>query len=359
VDPADFVKPHPTPITELSPSLANQLMACQLRVAFARDPDQRSWRRPSTYSALGLAAHAVTEAAFKRRDWPSDGDAFRGQLQELWETEIAKGAADLEKAWEPSKPPPPPEWPGYAMTRARTIRRALRLLATPRSYRKESEDGFGVEIELRDPLSGLFGRADRIERDGTSTRVVDLKTGLHQDEPTEDQRRQLLMYAVLVHRTTGDWPASIAVEDASGGQHVLPLDPADAESALHEVELAVEAFNQNVTTNDFTATADPTADRCRWCAYRVLCQPFWEALTSEWDQRATLGTVAEARTSEGGAFVDLSVESPADRAGRVVHVSLLPSPLPALATKAAIVDWTGASESGAVRARWSTTVRAW
>ena len=89
----------------------------------------------------------------------------------------------------------------------------------------------GVEIELRDARSGLSGRADRIEQDGRATRVVDLKTGLHQAEPTPAQRRQLLLYAILVQRTTGQWPSSIAVEDASGNRYDQPLDPDEAETA--------------------------------------------------------------------------------------------------------------------------------
>jgi RecB family exonuclease len=359
MDPTDFVTPHPGPITDLSPSLANQLMGCQLRVAFSRDRDLQSWRRLSTYSALGLAAHAVTEAAFQRQDWLSDEGAIRFRLEELWDTEVARTDGHLRLAWAPAKPPSPADWPGYALTRVRTIRRATKLLSVSRSVRSDRTEGSGVEIELRDSPSGLFGRVDRIERDGDSVRVVDLKTGLHQDEPTDDQRRQLLLYSVLVHRTTGSWPSSIAVEDASGFQHVLPLDPEEAEAALCEVEVTVAAFNESVLRADFEENADPNPERCRWCAYRALCRPFWEALTSDWGQRAVLGTVLEAGMSEGGAFVLIAVESPTDQSGRVLHVSSLPEPLPVTATTAAIVDWSGSFETRAVRTRWSTIVRSW
>ena len=73
---------------------------------------------------------------------------------------------------------------------------------------------------MEDPGSIFVGRADRIERVGSATRVVDLKSGMHQGEPNEGQLRQLLLYAVLVHRTTGSWPAEIAIENASGEQFV-------------------------------------------------------------------------------------------------------------------------------------------
>ena len=148
--------------------------------------------------------------------------------------------------------------------------------------------GTGVEIELRDPSSGFFGRADRVERDGDSIRVVDLKTGLRQDEPTSDQRRQLLIYAFLVQRTYGEWPKSVAVEDASGLQHVLILDPAEADVVLGEVESARDGFNSSVETGDFVANAQPNPDICRWCDYRVQCGPFWDSLSSDWTNEPSL-----------------------------------------------------------------------
>ena len=62
MEPTDFPSPDSTPISEISPSLANEMLSCQLRVAFARDPVHKVWRRPNAYSALRLAAHSVTEA---------------------------------------------------------------------------------------------------------------------------------------------------------------------------------------------------------------------------------------------------------------------------------------------------------
>lgn len=360
MDQADFVTPDPSRISEFSPTLANQLAACQLRVAFARDPRQRHWRRPSTYGVLGVAAHAVTEAAFRRRDWPSTAGEVRTLIEGQWDEEVMRGTAALEEAWAPAKPPPSAEWPGFALTRARTVRRALRVAAAATTKGGATpEVGSGIEIELRDPISGLLGRADRIESDGGSTRVVDLKTGIHQDDPTDEQRRQLLLYAVLVHRNTGRWPSTIAVEDASGFQHELPFDPADAESTLHDVTVAVGSFNDKVENGGFLASADPSPDRCRWCAYRVLCQPFWDEVAPDWDQRAAIGTVVNSGSADTGWFVSLNLERPKDREGDLLQISSLPEPIEATVTKTAVVDWVGRWESGGVRARWSTLIRAW
>ena len=357
--PTDFPRPNPTPIDDFSPSLANHLLSCQLRVGFARDPVHKAWRRPNTYSALGLAAHSVAEAAFKQRNWPEAQDSEWTLLNSLWEEQIELQKTTLARAWAPASPPPPDEWPGYALTRVRTIRRARKQLDARAATRSTREHGTGAEIELRDARSGLFGRADRIEQDGRATRVVDLKTGLRQAEPTPLQQRQLLLYAVLVQRTTGQWPSSIAVEDASGNRYSQPLDPDEAEVALSETRAAVNSFNAAAASSSLLANAKPNQDQCRWCDYRVLCEPFWDALTSEWGQRSALGSVVGLGESNEGAFVSIAVNSPRDRAGTRIHVAGLPAPLSSGITKVAITDWTGMAEADDVRARWSTTIRAW
>lgn len=361
MEATDFPTPHPAEITGISPSLANQLLSCPLSVAFSRDPEHNRWRRPSTYTALGNVAHALTEAAFKRKDWPSDPTAARAELSRLWDAEVANQAAKLATAWAPASPPPPDEWPGYSMTRARTVRRAVRQVTQQGDQRPAAATrppGTGIEIELRDDATGLFGRADRIEFKGGSTRVVDLKTGLRQDAPTAEQRRQLLLYAVLVHRTTGAWPSAIAVEDAAGAQYIEQLDPAEASSALGEVLAAVAAFNAAARDLDLISTATPDADRCRWCPHRVVCAPYWSALKPDWDHRAVLGFVTASGTAEEGTYVALMTDSPTERAGRSVHVAGLAGP-PVRTTKVAVVGWAGPSDVGEIRARWSTIVRAW
>ena len=359
VDPTDFPTPHPLPIESISPSLANDLLACQLRVAFSRDPELRSWRRPSTYSALGVAAHWVTEKAFKRSHWPTDAVQVRNRLVELWDGEIERGASALANAWAPAIPPPPNEWPGYSLTRARTIRRAVKLLTSRSAGSGDRIPGTGIEIELTDAESGLSGRADRIDRDGSATRIVDLKTGLRQGAPTDDQRRQLLLYAVLAQRATGAWPSSIAVEDASGFQYVQELSAPQAEDVLQEVESARSEFNTLTSTARFTEVAQPSADRCRWCAFRVVCRPYWQELRADWQHRSVMGRIVETGFADGTGHLSISIESPADQSNRIVHLSSASMAPSEADDKAAIVDWMGNLELGTVRARWSTSLRTW
>lgn len=361
MDPTDFPTPQPREIGDFSPSLANQLLACPLRAAFSRDAELRTWQRSNTYSALGLVAHKVNEAAFSLKETAAGEDAIRDQLEALWDAEVAQACETLRQDWAPASPPPSEDWPSYQLTRTRTIRRLAKFLANRSEKQRSPQEGFGIETWLHDPTTGLVGRADRIEHDGDERRVVDLKTGLHQEEPTDDQRRQLLLYAVLVNRTTNEWPRSIAIENASGTQYRSSLDPEEAEAALGEVQRAIAHFNAALANPaSLLSAATPSSDTCRWCAYRVVCGPYWSNLSTDWNHgAAACGTIIDTGSADDGNYLRLNVESPTDLTAEEFHISQLAVPVPESATRAAVVDGAGASGALHVRGRWSTTVRAW
>jgi hypothetical protein len=355
----DFDGPQPGLIDRISPSSANELLACELRAAFSRDARFKTWRKPSTSSILGEAAHAVTEAAFKRKDWSEDPNQRTAQLDAAWDGFIATGIAKLKTAWDPATPPPAEEWAGYQLTKARTLRRANRTISGAPVIRGAPAPGTGIEVTLEDPGSMLFGRVDRIDRVGSTVRVVDLKTGLKQGEATEGQIRQLLLYAILVHRTSGEWPAEIAIEDASGAQTVTPLDPREAEIALEQVTSAVASFNERASAPTPSHTSQPDPDTCRWCAYRVVCRPYWVALRADWKHRSVLGEVLGSGTSNRGAHVELRVTSPSDGAGTVAQLTALAEAPADAASWIAAVDLQSGVDTAEMRAKWSSSVRIW
>lgn len=370
----DFAPARPTPIDRVSPSLANSLLACEQRAAFTCDSSFDHWRRPTTFSVLGDAAHAVTEQVMKRSDWSSDEPTRRSEINDLWNSMVQVGAEALAAVWAPSEPPPPDEWPTYQLTRSRTIRRALKLAQSvhvepraemhgpPSSAQTVGGDGrsagVGIEVYMEDPGSILHGRADRIERAGSATRVVDLKSGMHQGEPEGDQLRQLHLYAVLVHRTTGEWPAEIAIENASGEQFVLPLDRRDAEESLETVLGAVDRFN-NAASGAASFSASPDESTCRWCPFRVVCEPYWDTVVAEWGHASVLGAVTDVGENEQGAHVTISVRSPADLGVDVTILAGLPVVPRGSPSWISAVDLMPIRDPTQLRARWSSRVATW
>jgi len=181
----DLPVAQPAKVTSLSPTAANDLLACPYRLAWRLDPRFKSLRRPSPWSSLGVVAHAVTEDVAKGLL----GDATcleeaRALVETSWSKHEAEAQAQLGARWTPSLPPPPAEWPGYHLVRARTIRRALREFGSTRSAGASASAPI-VETSFEATDIGLSGRPDRVEGAPGDRCVVDLKTGLSQEGPTD------------------------------------------------------------------------------------------------------------------------------------------------------------------------------
>lgn len=158
-----FPIPRPVPISGFSPSLANDLFECPFRVSFYQDEDLRTWRRPTTFGLLGEIAHAVSERVSHTRSWPESENSIQQMLGGFWKSESEQCSERLAIEWMPATTPNVEAWPGYELTRARTIRRLLH--ARPRAHGGPQEAALrpkSVEVQLADPESGLTGRVDRI-----------------------------------------------------------------------------------------------------------------------------------------------------------------------------------------------------
>jgi RecB family exonuclease len=357
----DLPVPRPALIDRISPSAANDLLACKLRVGFGRDPTYHAWRRPTPATVLGKASHHVLEQAFRSGSIPP-GDR-KEALRSEWEQAIAEGVEELESAWAPAVPPPPDLWPGYQLTRTRVLRRALRI-AESRADRSDARDAAtgdgGLEVSLEAPELRLLGRVDRIDRAAGRMQIVDVKSGIRASEPTPEHVRQLQLYAALVHAERGEWADDLVIESASGQQHVMELDRTAVLDAVAEVGAAIDQFNELAATESFEAAATPDPDHCRFCTYRVLCRPYWSALTTEWSHRSVLGEIEATSVNEAQQVISVKVASPVDTAGGSIQISGLPA-----SSVGASAQWFAAADLEPVHgrtdlaARWSSITTSW
>lgn len=357
----DLPPPQPALIDRISPSAANNLFACKLRIGFSRDEAHSGWRRPVPASVLGTTSHHVIELAFRSGAAPtSERDAM---LSVEWERKIAEAVQQLATAWAPAEPPPPQEWPGYQLTRVRTLRRASRIAASRTRHSGLAEgatEASGLEAWLEAPEWNLYGRVDRVDRVDGRLRVVDVKAGIRVGEPTPEHVLQLLLYAALVQKTRGEWPSEIAIESASGQQHVIGLDPQAALDAVASVRAAVDEFNDLARSGVLEASARPTRDLCRFCPFRIVCRPYWLELVVEWNHRALMGEVLEVNQSNDRQLATVRLVSPSDASPPTVQVSGLPA-----ATVPPTAQWLGAIDLEPVNGRpdwsasWASIVRGW
>jgi len=346
-------------IERFSPSLANALIECPSRVAFSQDDRYSFLRRPSLASSLGNVAHAVFDRVLKQPIAAADEAGISSELSEIWTEETSKEQAELIDAWRPAHPPEPEEWPGYQLTRTRTLRRLERRVIDYRlaaQSGKPSMNSVDSERALEDSVSGLYGRPDRVDQTPNGIRLADLKTGLNQHEPTDAQRRQLLLYAVLVQRNFKQWPIALRIESSSGESWPVEYSPQDAERALAEALVAVQDYNQNVDRDGATNNALPSCENCRWCPYRGVCSPYWDALSVEWRHPSVRGEILEFGNTAAGTYLMIRVASPKERQTELVNIRGLSIEVNAVGQQASIVDAALTNDPSVFRGTWSTVV---
>jgi hypothetical protein len=216
-------------------------------------------------------------------------------------------------------------------------------------------------LELEDPSSGLYGTLDRIEITGGQITVVDLKSGVWQREISDDQRRQLLLYAALVRANYGSWPEEVVIETAAGRQTALPVDPQEALNLVDQAIQAVAAFNE--TSNGgwpaLEQAARPSDENCRHCPARLQCGPYWRALSRDWSYHgAVAGEVTSATLSQDGlATVAIETVSPIDRRGEPTFVYGVRSGVAPAAESVGVVGGDERGDNGVLRCRWDTEVK--
>lgn len=260
-------------LTMISPSAINTYERCPRKLAYQRDPTTRGLSRPSLRTALGVVAHALHETAATKR--PAPGQDRRAWLEEQWERHLDEQAAKVAYAWAGREVPPVDQWDGVVATRVRTVRK-LAARPDPASSTAQPLEGAGfpwIERALKDPDAGLVGTPDRVEIHEGKLRVVDLKSGVHQAEVEDSQRRQLLLYAHLVDVACNQLPVTGVIETARGSETTFAIESVAVTDAVQVAQQTVAAYNSSLAAGDLPANAGETS--CRNCAFRTVCSAYW------------------------------------------------------------------------------------
>lgn len=173
-------------------------------------------------------------------------------------------------------------------------RAAPRIEAAPRPLPGEGDAltllrkrGALTEWPVRHPTLPFRGVIDLVQRTSEGTRLVDFKTGAVRPEHEE----QLLAYALMWWRVTGDVPVAIAVQRPDGATG-FAVDPARLASFETALTARVAAAQEAVTHTPAFARA---GDHCARCDVRAFCDEYWE-------QRVP--------SASGGGWSDVTLEVP-------------------------------------------------
>lgn len=291
--------PEAKPLPYVKPSGAVALRECLLRVAYGTDDALRQQVASSPAARLGLASHRVLEQCAKGLLPPGSDADFDAAFEVAWADAInqqASAAANhpAERHW-----PPPERWRNYAMRKV-----ATKLLARRISFSGGSGGGSGgVRVEQsQEAASGrIRGRADVIRRSPVHE-IEDYKSGALYEEDTGElkpsYKTQMLLYAVLEHADTGQWPVRASLIPLVGEPAAIEVVPAEAEAEAGAALSALNSYNGSVSSVSPEELARPSPDHCRFCEYAVSCPAFWSTVSEDWRDGAFVAAAGYLRGRE-------------------------------------------------------------
>jgi hypothetical protein len=360
-EPTSQPTPRAAELDWISPSTAENLRSCRLRVAFSQDGRWRHLRRPTPAALLGQASHELTERAYSGAlsVHPDPRAAAASQWAEL----ISRAEQKLCAAWG-SRTPPATRWPGYQLSRVQAIRRAADIASRGSGVVEgDRRSGNLVERTIRDQDKRLYGRPDRISRTAEGIVVHDLKTGWAQTaEVQPHQRRQLLFYAHLAAVELGSLPSRAVIETGDGSSVGFQVQAEEVDALIRDVIHLRNRFNADGGPVDPAAVASPAAHTCRFCDFRPVCAPYLRSVRDDWQWAATRAGWVRAidGNSQGDVAVDLEAVWPEEARGTRTRVTRMSSPLaPPVGSFAVVADAEPTGSPAQFRARWDTAVELW
>ncbi len=260
-------------ISWVSATSYERLRTCALRAAFAR-----SGSHDGSFSAaatIGTLVHAVFEELV--RTGAIRGDDWSSRADDLWDAGLRRAAAEaavrLRHAVDPM------EWPDLNLKRARLRRSLGRLRSMILSLPA------GSKLHPEEPLQALGrrlqGTADLIVR-GPRSMIIDYKSGAILDDlelPRESYVRQLHLYALMEHETTGDWPDELVLMPLTGEPMRIPASP---DVSLGLGQDAVRLLTEYEARVPGAQPATVAVEVCSTCPYSVDCPSFWAAYDASW-----------------------------------------------------------------------------
>lgn len=285
-----------TPIAQATPTRAEALRACPLHAAFDTSPEHRSIVLRGPAARLGTVCHEALEATALGHFDGVDTGQLAEALERLWnqlikrEQEAVLGSPS-ERHFGPAN-----HWPYYTLKKAYLFQMVRRLVSdrgrgasSGRVRETTSRQNEQAEREYIGFGGKLRGRADHIvERDG-HLEIEDYKTGTIFEESDDGipevkagYRRQLLLYAALHWDETGVWPSSAHLISLQGERFSMDIVPEEALQLVQETLGLLDAFNVRVEKGvTLVELGTPSSDACLHCPYKLLCPPFWNAVSPD------------------------------------------------------------------------------
>jgi hypothetical protein len=192
--------------------------------------------------------------------------------------------------------------------------------------------------------------------------IVDIKSGWeYGTDVSNEHREQLLLYAAIWQRVTGEWPHSASVQAADGLRASFEIDPTRAEAVVAEALAQFDSFNTAaVAAAAPESLASPSAESCHYCPFRGVCGPFFSKLTFEWQwwPKSLRGHVMKiVDDAVDSSAVDIRVAASNLAQEPLTHARVLGIPrgdVPSQGDEVTVIDACPTQHPNHVRVTWTT-----
>jgi PD-(D/E)XK nuclease superfamily len=331
-----------SPIQAVSPTLAETMRVCRLRAGVSRTPGSYHFVLGNPKAWLGTAYHEVLD---RIGNVAFSGDSCDSVAERLWDEAISAQYQRTLLHPLDRRFGLPVTWPGYYVVKASAFLRAQELTgnaldggSTPRRGPQEAEQRDAIREQTLTAFDGrLVGRPDVIR----AREILDYKSGslFEQGEVTQTDVvktsyvRQLRIYGFLVKETLGYWPDRGVLLPVAGAGVEIALDSRECTREATEAVAILDGYNTTLmtaaTANDL---ASPSPSNCKWCPFKLFCNPFWKTATAAWSEQLD-GAAVEGILEEppmaihGGAAVavSLNIQNGSEEPRRVQLAPLHPN----------------------------------
>jgi hypothetical protein len=296
------------------------MRTCRLRAGLTKAAGISDVTLGNPKSWLGIAYHNVLE---KIASVDLERDSIESAICRLWKDAVEKQFAINALHTLDRRFGPPETWPGYYLCYASVSLRANELLLKRETSRLQGQPSWngGAKAIREQRFSGfggrLVGKPDVIRY----PEIIDYKTGgiiewndaNQADSIKAGYIRQLRIYGFLVNESLGWWPTTgILLPPVGPGAH-LDLEPDACTVEATDAVALLDEYNAELQrSTSVRSLASPSASTCKWCQFKLVCSPFWEAVRPDWaaqlESAVVEGIVQDVPTSiHGGAAVSLSI----------------------------------------------------
>jgi CRISPR/Cas system-associated exonuclease Cas4 (RecB family) len=262
----------------LSASLYQRFLTCPKSASFSVDPEVKHHSKLSIRAALGIVSHELIENSARiSKDW--NLEQISEWFETNWELFVEKQYGELVSKWSPNIVPKPQSWPGYFATRAsaKTLVIKSSALLPPKSFsnaaaifENRQERGYALPLVEEFLISnnlGIVGKPDFVFLENGRATIYDYKFGKNQED-LEKHKIQMYFYQLLIESVVKVEVGRLAIVASANRVWEVSSNSPELERLKSDIPRVLEALKSG------KVAALPSTQNCKFCAFKVICQPF-------------------------------------------------------------------------------------